>query len=885
MAAFNSEKYISQAIESVIDQSIGFKKNIQLIIVDDDSSDNTLSVARFYQEKYPENIQVFHLTENWGPACARNIGLKYADADFVNFLDSDDYISEYTFSNAYKFLTKHEDVNIASVPIYYFGARRGDHSLNYKFTKTRVVNLMDEPDAVQLSGASSFFRLDALKNYSFNESLRVSEDPLLINQILIDNPLIGFISDCAYYYRKHEDSKSLIGDSANNKSYYTSRIDEYFIKLIDYSLEKLGEVPSFIQYVLMQDLQWLFSIKSVNQYLSRSELHDLYKKLMYILSFIDHNVIINQREIEGALKAHILLLRDFGFKYYNDKSIAPKPATELALKLDLNTVYIDICQVKNNNLYILGYITAFHPKRILKVIINDGEEVEITKLDFPQRANYSLSYNYAFNNHFDVSIPLDGLNKVSFKSDDFDLKIMYNQTSRLSKTSGYLLSKKHLIVNHDDYISVEPRTAWNLISREFKTLKNIIMNRSEGWRTGLILRLAYFLTYPYYNNKHLWLFMDLPYLAEDNAYHLFRYVSNNPDIDKFFAIKKDDTDIHDVEILANRYQSGTRKSKIRNLLGLGKGGEQYSKIDEIGFALPYGSLKHRLYTLFAEVIISSNPDNNIIYPFWANYTYLSGLMRSKTVFLQHGVTKDDTSDWLKKYDKNLDLIVTVSEMEKQSFMDYNYGYDDSTVQVLGFPRFDSLEAEDDLKEIVVMPTWRRQYNDLKPDRFCETDFFQVFNELLNDDELMEFLNNHNYKLLFKPHPNLTKFIHLFDKADNVVFTDKSYNEIFNHSSLLITDYSSVSFDFAYLKKPVIYFQYGDDYHFNVDTGYFKYDSMGFGPVCHDLDNLKENIKSIVLNGCEMESEYKARVSEFFKFDDKSNSNRVFDAISNLDFDY
>lgn len=887
MATYNAEEYIAESIESVINQSLDFKRYIQLIIVNDASTDNTLNIADYYQRKYPRNITVVNVSENQGAAHSRNVGLKYVRGEYVNFLDSDDYITEYTFAKALKMLEANRDIDIVSIPIYFFGARRGGHILNFKYAKKQIVNLFEKPEYIQLSGASSFFRFSKLKNYEFNEKLKVSEDPLLINQMLLDNPKMGFLNDCGYYYRKHDTTKSLTGSSFYNKSYYTSRIDEYFIKLIKCSLEKYGKVPKFIQHLLMYDLQWIFRVGHVDMHLSMDEIMELYRKLIFILSYIDDDVIIYQKEIPGKLKAHIILLKRHGLNYVNDKLCAPKTPLSLVGLLNLDTVHIDICQVKNGELYILGYVTTFTINPSIRVVINGSEEIHVNGLSFPQRDNYSLNFNYGFNNHFDVSIPINNINKIEFRTDELSLKIDYSRTSRLSRMSGYLLSKNYLIINHDNHISVIPRTLKDTLLQEVKTLKRILSTKEDGWRTGILLRIAYFLTYPIYNQRRIWIFMDLPYMAQDNSFQLFKYVTSAPllNIDKYFAIEKKEHSVNDVEVMANKYVSSSKMSKLKSLLGLGQSSEEYRKVEEIGFALPYRSLRHRLYSLFAEVVVSSNPENRIIYPFWGNFPHVAGLVRSKTVFLQHGVTKDDTSGWLNKYDKNLDLIVTVSEAERESFLTYDYGYDESIVKVLGFPRFDNLVKLGDMQEIVVMPTWRKQYDNLRPSEFIKTDFFKAFNKLLSDSELISFLESEGYYMVFKPHPNLKKFMFLFNKHPKVDFDDRSYEEIFNHSSLLVTDYSSVYFDFAYLKKPLIYYHYGDDYHFDVDGGYFKYESMGFGPIAHTYEELKNDIISMVIRDCRTDEVYSKRADEFFRYHDKNNSRRVFDAILDIDFDY
>ena len=108
-----------------------------------------------------------------------------------------------------------------------------------------------------------------------------------------------------------------------------------------------------------------------------------------------------------------------------------------------------------------------------------------------------------------------------------------------------------------------------------------------------------------------------------------------------------------------------------------------------------------------------------------------------------------------------------------------------------------------------------------------------------------------------------------------------YQTLFNSGSLLITDYSSVAFDFSYLKKPIIYYQYIDDYHFDVETGYFKYESMGFGEVCKEEEELVDLIIEYIKNECRMKDEYSRKVDDFYFYHDRNNCERVYKAIKNI----
>ena len=102
MAVYNVEKYLREAVDSLISQSFGFQK-IQLILVDDGSTDSSGKICDEYQRNHPHNIMVIH-KDNGGVACARNDGLKYATGRFLNFMDSDDKMSRETFREVYNML-------------------------------------------------------------------------------------------------------------------------------------------------------------------------------------------------------------------------------------------------------------------------------------------------------------------------------------------------------------------------------------------------------------------------------------------------------------------------------------------------------------------------------------------------------------------------------------------------------------------------------------------------------------------------------------------------------------------------------------------------------------------------------------------------------------
>ena len=128
---------------------------------------------------------------------------------------------------------------------------------------------------------------------------------------------------------------------------------------------------------------------------------------------------------------------------------------------------------------------------------------------------------------------------------------------------------------------------------------------------------------------------------------------------------------------------------------------------------------------------------------------------------------------------------------------------------------------------------------------------------------------------------------MFDKcrSDNVIIASKSEYDVqtlLKESLLLITDYSSVFFDFAYMHKPLIYYQF-DRQAFRRNhyrEGYFSYDD-GFGPVAFDDESLIGYVEECCRNKFKMMSTYEEKADSFFLLRDSENCKRVFDSVMAL----
>lgn len=107
---YNVEKWIGRCLESVVNQDFGIEK-MEIICVDDCSSDGTLSVLNEWEKKYPENIMIISLEDNGRQGRARNIGLDYSTGEWIVFVDADDWIERDCLSQMHR-MTLLEDYDM-----------------------------------------------------------------------------------------------------------------------------------------------------------------------------------------------------------------------------------------------------------------------------------------------------------------------------------------------------------------------------------------------------------------------------------------------------------------------------------------------------------------------------------------------------------------------------------------------------------------------------------------------------------------------------------------------------------------------------------------------------------------------------------------------------
>ena len=296
---YNTEKYLQETIDSVINQTLSFAGHVRLILLDDASTDGSLAICKSYREKYPENIVVKHYDKNKGVSALRNIGLQICREqgdELATFLDSDDRFGEDVLERAVEYFDNHPDIRIATTDRIYFDAVEKEHRLNWRFQKTDVVDIKKNMEYPQYYVGGVFVRGNALNQICFDETMNFWEDALAINQVIIQEGKYGLIRDAHYYYRKREDQSSLVDTAWRNKARYTALLEAGYGCLFQYSRKKKFRIIPYVQYVVAYHMR-LIMMKSkqtmVEETLTEDELTDLRDELQKILKKIRVKIILS----------------------------------------------------------------------------------------------------------------------------------------------------------------------------------------------------------------------------------------------------------------------------------------------------------------------------------------------------------------------------------------------------------------------------------------------------------------------------------------------------------------------------------------------------------------------------------------------------------------
>lgn len=198
---YNVEKYLPQCLDSLLAQSL---KEIEIICINDCSPDNCALILNHYAQK-DARIKVINLPENRRQGGARNEGIKAAQADYIGFVDSDDWVSPLMYEKLYN-AAKQYDADIVS-PRWYISAY--EENQHYEKTLNGIpldsLSQSERDKALIMNGFrfwTNIFKKDIfIKNDLFFPEKKLFEDNAIVTALHLSAKNIVQIDDCPYFYR------------------------------------------------------------------------------------------------------------------------------------------------------------------------------------------------------------------------------------------------------------------------------------------------------------------------------------------------------------------------------------------------------------------------------------------------------------------------------------------------------------------------------------------------------------------------------------------------------------------------------------------------------------------------------------------------------------
>ncbi|SNS79601.1 CDP-glycerol glycerophosphotransferase [Bacillus sp. OK838] len=654
------------------------------------------------------------------------------------------------------------------------------------------------------------------------------------------------------YSRGNEDQKFKIAESVVSHKF------EFEINLIDL-IRKLEDEPHSVY-----DCYIKVSVPVEN--LSKKSILNIEHKAEYV-------EVCEQVNIEYPIRLgrfQETYTNNLGFYTYEDKQSIFSITNKGNLSLYINKTpeisiksQIEKITNKSKTMHISGQIFTKNSK-----IIKGESLVKGRQSDKEYQANISFIHNkemnikkYGLNRYiYDMNLDLEQLVSVDLEDDVYDIYMklyLHDQEEpkmiRVGRptTRTKIFTKKTDVISDNGVAIVNPYYTFKAanLSLEvftFPTETYRYLKRMMGWRRFLGL---------FKKKKDVWIIGERTYKAQDTGYHFFKYMrENHPEKEVYYVIEESSVEAKNVEPFGN--------------------------------ILYFKSKEHIKKTMESTRIISSHhPD--YLYPL--RTSEFKNRVKGVKVFLQHGVmgTKNMVANYGKKATSGFstDVFLVSSDFEKDMIVT-DFGYNEKEVFTTGLSRFDSLFKDDVLikRQLLIIPTWRDWIT--SDEIFLESEYFERYQKLVNHPVLHDLSKNNGFEIIFCLHPNMQKFTSYFKDAPVRVISqgEVDVQRLIKESAIMITDYSSVAFDFSFLHKPVIYYQFDRNRFIGKRPSHLDLDNDLPGEIVDELDELLGVLAEYAKSDFVMKKKYMDKADRFIKYRDVHSNSRIFEVIQHAEKD-
>ena len=244
---YNQKKYIGQAVESVLSQT---HKNIEVIVVDDGSTDNPELVLTSYGKQI-----IYFRQNNMGPSAARNSGIEISSGEYIQFLDADDYLHDDKLKNQLDFMIRNDEV-VSYCEIAQYNHVKGKHFLRYiGEVDDAFESLFFTWKTYPFPIHSLLFNKNIFKNHRFPVNLKAAEDRYFLSILSLDGHVFKYFPYIGGGRRLHSNNMN------KNRVHIYENMIKYYMEL---SKNKLavkyieGRSNDSIDIIMRDNISYLY---------------------------------------------------------------------------------------------------------------------------------------------------------------------------------------------------------------------------------------------------------------------------------------------------------------------------------------------------------------------------------------------------------------------------------------------------------------------------------------------------------------------------------------------------------------------------------------------------------------------------------------------------
>lgn len=855
---YNCENFIESCFNSLANQTMN-NSDFQIVFVNDGSKDGSGERCRNLADKN-DNI-VYHEKENGGVSSARNIGIQLAQGKYIMFLDADDTLSLNSLEVIYDFFEEHcEEVDLVTYSIDYLN-ENGKVTTHKRFNYlncTGVYDINSNYNILQTTMNVCVKNVPEKERILFDESLSLGEDQFFIFSWLLKKQKIGFVKDAVYTYYRHSGSASSI---YNNPYYCFDQYTGFLKKLLDCSRGEDGKPHKTAQALVVYNLGWRITSDLLVSHIDEETERLQYEKLAKIVKETDNEIICNSAYIDPFHVEFFMRLKEEKFTLAVNSSAVSAFSGNTLWFSQIHSIVFNTLRIHNDKLYVSGYLKngVESYKNIALYYTNSlGERhnVEMRKTAF---AYYKSKMPTNLFGGFDLVIDIADSECITFHIEIGNVKavpnVYFGYKCAVNRSKSRVSSGGRILAYDSKSRGfIIQKASENELKEATAAADRVMYNESKG-------AFAYRkLAQKCRNKNEIWLYCDREGIF-DNAYEQFiRDFSRNDGVKRYYV----------VDNLKNKGRYFNSKQR-KNLVD-------------------FQSIKHKILFLNCKKIFTSFNSLTVFSPFGGlPLKWYSDITDFEVIYLQHGILHANLPLLYSKEKANVDKVVVSSDFERNNFKDI-YGFKDEDLILSGMPRFDAIDLrKKPQKKILFSPSWRKNLigdyknntRELFTDKFLESPFYNQVNDFLNSKELAELLEKYDLTLDFKNHPIFRDYDHLF-KVENPRITVTQETGDMQDYAAMITDYSSIVFDFVYLERPIIYFvpDY-EQFRAGITHSYYKLDlplEDGFGEIVENAGELIKALTYLVENQFKPKKKYAERMHNFFASREKNHAQMLYDAV-------